>query len=295
MRAYSPSSSRAPVAAGRLTRTGRAFTLLELLVVILIVGLLAGLFLPAYDLAKVRAQRGVCSEQLRKLGLAWLQFADENNDHLVDNQPLFAAGVPNDDCWITGSARLDHDPIYGPAPYYTATNQALARNSKLYTYVNSADYFRCPSDTRSLAGQRVVRSYSLNCWMNGQTMGDPSGYVSMAADDRQNDERLQYRFFRKQNQLGKTSELMVFIEESEATLSDSMFSAVKDLLTMRDLADLPSTRHRFSCPVTFADGHVGLFRLSLPSKLRGIKAAEEASRLQEVDMERLSTLSTESR
>ena len=268
---------------------------MELLVVIAIIGVLAALLLPAYDLAKVKAQRGVCGARIQSLLSAWSLFSDDNGDQLVENQPLLAAGVPNDDSWFPGSARLEHDLMYGPAPYYTATNQALARNSRLYSYVNATEYFRCPSDQRALNGQRAIRSYSLNCWMNGQSMADPSGLVSMALDEHQNDDLLQFRFYRKQSQFNKPSELLVFLEESEQTLTDSMFAAVKNLASARDLADLPSTRHRSSCPVGFADGHQGFLRLSVPGKLRSLKSNQDTDSLQAQDLERISTLSTEKR
>ena len=269
--------------------------MVELIVVVAIIGLLAALILPAYDLAKVKAQRTFCGSQVQQLQIAWAQFSDDNGDALVENQPLLGPGLPNDACWFTGSARTEHDEMYGPAPYYTSTNKALAKNSRLYSYVNSTDVFRCPADHRNVDGRPVVRSYSMNCWMNGQTMGDPSGLVSQALDDRKNDDRLIFRFFRKLGQITRPSDLSVFIEESETTLADSMFAVVKDLPAMRDIADLPGNRHRGSFVLGYADGHASYRRFTQPGLLRGFKSPEEANRALDKDLIWLGSLATEAR
>ena len=55
----------------------KGFTLVELFIVIVIIAILAGLLLPALNLAKKTAKMSACASNLKQLGLAFYSYAND--------------------------------------------------------------------------------------------------------------------------------------------------------------------------------------------------------------------------
>lgn len=78
-----------------LRRTRRAFTLVELLVVIAVIGVLIALLLPAVQAAREAARRGNCSAYLMQLGLACQLHADAHRHFPTGGWGFKSAGDPD--------------------------------------------------------------------------------------------------------------------------------------------------------------------------------------------------------
>ena len=231
----------------------RAFTLIELLVVIAIVSIMTCMLLPAVSKAKMSAQRTVCLSNLQQLNLGCKMYTDDNGGELVASWPL--GPVPdtaNPYCWCPGwASTAPQRPVYGAGPDYSCTNVTALKLGKIWPYVNSAAVYRCPSDLREVNGLSVVRSYSMNSWLNGKSQGDPSGYSTSATPNH--DQTLTFTLFRREGQVLHPEKIWRLIEEDGSSINDGMF--VLDMSKTNRVNDQPATRHGTAYALTFMDGH----------------------------------------
>ena len=239
----------------------QAFTLIELLVVIAILGLLAALLLPVLANSKKAALRAQCLSNLRQLALGSQMYRGEHGGRLVPNWPV---GVPKFlDTWCPGwaSSSRPRDPAYGPAPEFAATNVYALQQGRLWPYVGAAGVYRCPADRREVGGQPVVRSYSMNTWLNGRSARDPS--VTSNYRTPQRDGALTYTLFRAEHQIRQPGRTWELIDEDDYSINDSLF--VVDMSeTVNYDYDMPSNRHGVRYTLSFADGHVEALKMTAP-------------------------------
>lgn len=91
---------------------GDAFTLIELVVIVAILGMLATMALPAMARMKERAQSTACAAKLRSIGVAVQLFAQENQNRLPTIE-----GYPSDPIYDGEMAEKAQTMIEALGPY----------------------------------------------------------------------------------------------------------------------------------------------------------------------------------
>jgi len=126
-------------------RKRAGFTLVELLVVMAIISLIAGLVVPAVRRAQERAKQAVCMSNLRQLGQAFLTYASDHDGLLP--------------AWFAITGKFDRDRVVTyDGGKFACWHGILVRAG----YLRNPEVLLCPSDVPSAKWRGCV-GYILRC------------------------------------------------------------------------------------------------------------------------------------
>jgi prepilin-type N-terminal cleavage/methylation domain-containing protein/prepilin-type processing-associated H-X9-DG protein len=155
---------------------GRAgFTLVELLVVIAVIGILAGMLLPVLGKSKVRAKRLQCMNNVRQIDLALRMYADVNADKLPHaGAGAWAWDIP----WAVGDAMVQSGA--GIKSFYCAsTGFTDEDNDNLWNF--RTNNFRVVGYAMTFPGTASVLFTNQNPSLTPQPITDPNTKVTYPA------------------------------------------------------------------------------------------------------------------
>ncbi|RKY23706.1 MAG: hypothetical protein DRP62_05380 [Planctomycetota bacterium] len=231
----------------------RAFTLVELLVVISVIALLMAILMPALAAARSQGRSAVCKSNLRQLVLANSGYATENGGFYVP-----AASDMWDNCglcrWHGVREILSEpfNPLKGPLVAYLADGKVK----------------ECPGNVKFVKDQRWDKSFEKGCGgygYNATYIG--SRHWQGGLDYKQADERTT-----SMSEVRRPSETLMFADCAmskngrdliEYSFAEPPFTVYNGKpITSFYMSPSIHFRHRGSANIGWVDGHIGSRRMA---------------------------------
>jgi prepilin-type N-terminal cleavage/methylation domain-containing protein/prepilin-type processing-associated H-X9-DG protein len=209
----------------------RGFTLIELLVVIAIIAVLMAILMPALSRVKEQGKRVVCLSNLKQLTLAWILYADDNDDVLVNgaigysNQNMSWGDHRNETAWVdallTGWQSLEQQ------------EQAI-RDGALWPYVKDIKMYRCPTARSKEEALTYAIMFSMNSVNHPPTQGVRGAHI------------------KKRTEITNPAPAYRLVFIDEGWMTPDAFAVNYDTEAWWDD---PPVRHGDGTTISFADGH----------------------------------------
>jgi prepilin-type N-terminal cleavage/methylation domain-containing protein/prepilin-type processing-associated H-X9-DG protein len=222
----------------------KTFTLIELLIVITIIAILAGMLLPALSKAREAGRKALCVSNQKQVALAFMLYLDDYNESLLTNDNRPPPVDPKFMVWVFWNERL--------LPYVKGNQNTInvAQEWKVFT---------CPSFNDGGKDRGRSYTYGFDCnaseWGSGQPGDGGSAMVT------ENSESWNYPVFVMKNV--KNPDDTVLTVDSYTTTSGyaNIESPIQTFLHHVTLwqagyENAAHMRHNKTCVSNFADGHV---------------------------------------
>lgn len=236
----------------------KAFTLVELLVVISVISLLMGLLMPALSAARSQARSVVCKANLHQLLIANIGYSTENEGFYVpaaEDMYNLMGGL----CRWHGKRKTVNDE-FDPA------------ESPLAAYLGNGDVKECPGRPRLIKGDSWSESFE----KGGGGYGYNMAYIGSRLWQKGMGWQDSYRMTTKMSEVRMPANTLMFadcafIEDSELieySFAEQPFvmsyGTVYDGSSGMEIRTLPSVhfRHRGQANIGWADGHVGSMKMA---------------------------------
>lgn len=208
----------------------RGFTLIELLVVVAIIAILAAILFPVFAKARENARRTACVSNLKQIGLAFLQYTQDNDERY----PL-SSFPSNQTSW-------------------TVSAQPYIKNIQLF-HCASDDSTRWDTPVAPPTSNYYTTSYIMSAWFAGtakyaklSAMQSPASVIMLADANTDNTQRDHFHPF-------------YWVNDPAVTYSGYMHGITWDD-TKQETTELALRRHLETFNAMYADGHAKSTRWS---------------------------------